>query len=67
MKNDIRVAISNLDAQIGSENIVGIAFVAIYKHGKTNRLYTDYIAQHPAQAIGYLTAMCHDLAKLIDQ
>lgn len=54
----------NLNRDHDNGELTGLALVKSTKSGVKYR-YSTYVTSHPAHFIGYLTAMCSELATLL--
>lgn len=61
----IQDVMESLEREARSSDMIGLAVISMHQNGKVNIQYTDYMATHPAQATGYLLALCHELTDLI--
>lgn len=48
-----------------SGNLTGVSFVESTKGGEVKYRYSSYVTSNPAHFIGYLTAMCSELAGIL--
>lgn len=56
--------IKKLESDFENNNLWGLAVLAIHPHGRVSIQYSDYMAEHSAQTVGYLDVLRQELTEI---
>lgn len=67
MRQELSVIMASLNKDYASGELTGVSLVESTKGGGIKYRYSPFVTSQPAHFIGYLTAMCSELAALLSR